>query len=55
MLQKESVSACLPGVTSLDDAVDKYRSFHKTYPKLEEDCGVVAFELTPWKPHNNLA
>jgi len=51
MLQKESVSACLPGVTSLDDAVDKYRSFHTTYPTLEKKFGVVAFELGPWKPH----
>jgi ASC-1-like (ASCH) protein len=52
MLKKESVSACLPNITSLDDAVDKYRSFHRRYPKLEEDFGVVAFELGPWKPHN---
>lgn len=53
MLQKESVSACLPGLTTVDDAVDKYRSFHKTYPALEKDCGVIAFELGPWQPHSN--
>ena len=51
MLQKESVSACLPGVITVDDAVGKYRSFHKTYPTLEKKFGVVAFELGPWKPH----
>ena len=49
MLQKEGVSSCLPGVTSLDAAVSKYRSFHKTYPQLEEECGVVAFEASALK------
>ena len=52
MLQKESVSVCLPGVTSVNDAVNKYRSFHKSYPQLEKDLGVIAFELGPWQGSN---
>jgi len=37
----------------VDDAVTKYRSFHKTYPVLEKRYGVIAFELGPWKPDSN--
>ena len=53
MLQKEGVSACLPGLTTVDEAVIKYRSFHKSYPALEKKYGVIAFELGPWKPDSN--